>query len=66
MSVDDEGGSASGMSSGPADFVNELAGRFDELCRALQQACVSIDADIAAMDCSADCCASISAIAPRA
>ena len=66
-SLDDKGGSASGISSRAADFVNELAERFDELCRALQQACASIEADIPAIDCSAACAgASIFAIALRA
>ena len=51
------------MYSKMVPFVNELAEGFDELCRALQQACASIDADIAAMD---FCCTSIAVIAPRA
>jgi len=65
-SLDDKGGSASGMSSRAADFVNELAECFDELCRALQHACASIEADIPAMDCFPGCCRSMSAIALRA
>jgi len=51
-SLDDKGGSASGMSSRAGDFVNEPAERLDELCRALQQACASIEADIPAIGCS--------------
>jgi hypothetical protein len=65
-SLDDEGGNAVRMSSRLAAFVNESAGPLDELWRALQQACASLVAGIAAMEGCADCCVSMSATALRA
>ncbi len=61
-SPDDEGGNAISISSS-AEVVSGVAAEcFADLCFALQQACASIDADMAPIGCSEACAGALSSL----